>query len=146
VLLLRIQLHNLGILGIFLFTFGGATILTVLSELLAFNLLLSDLQRNLDFVIGVTLFAIGLFLMSAFRKPYSENGLRSLWELIFGFGSLIFGSLFFSDFADELANYVYASHNGVLGSRALIMWNYSLLAFFFVGMGVWLIIKGKKYL
>ena len=59
----------LGLVGVFVFSIGAELIYIALSNIMVFNISLSDNTRNLYFSSGSLILVAGLWLINKFRKP-----------------------------------------------------------------------------
>ncbi len=134
----------LGFLGVFVFSIGAELIYIALSNIIVFNISLSDNTRNLYFSSGSLILVAGLWLINKFRKPKIQRVVDALIASG-GFFILTFiglypllncvNALWFFSFRTDHSNHA--------------MYSYQVFffqAFFAIGLGTWLLIKGKEYL
>ncbi len=133
-----------GIIGVALFSFGGGILFTTLSEQFAFNYSLTDFQRDLAFTLGFALLSGGLVLMSNFRKPLVNSATKNAFEILIGFLSLVFGGQIFLNEINAIFYYYYKTDHALNSLTAIDVWSWSVIAFLFLGLGIWLILKGKE--
>jgi hypothetical protein len=135
----------LGLVGAIVFSIGCELIYLALSDNIVFNDLLSDVTRNLYFSSGSVLLVAGLWLINEFRKPKISKGLDALVSIA-GFGILAYLGFFnLLNCVNALWYFSFRTDHSFQTSMFYAYQGFFWQSFIAIGLGIWLLMKGKEY-
>ncbi len=137
-------LANLGLIGVIAFFFGAELIYTALSNIIVFNINLSDEARNLYFLSGSFFLFFGIYIINHFRRPKESTRELTIIAKIGGLLLLTISLFWLLNCVNALWYFSFKTDH----SQASIML-YSYQDFFgdgflLFGLGIWLLIKRKE--
>jgi hypothetical protein len=135
----------LGFLGVIVFSIGAELIYIALSEIIVFNISLSDATRNLYFSSGSILLVAGLWIINEFRKPEKSDKMMNAVITLGGFLLIAFSLYWLLNCVNALWYFSFRTDHSTQTVIFYAYQNFYWDGFFALGLGIWLLIKGKQY-